>query len=61
MLSRTYFAEKKDMLKIKQMKRVDFQIVSNANLETGLKGSSVNMLQRKTGPKMAGPAHFELL
>jgi hypothetical protein len=60
MLSRTYFTEKVDMLKIKQMKRGDFQIVSNANLETGLKGGSVNMLQRKIGPKMAGPAHFEL-
>jgi hypothetical protein len=59
MLSRTYFTKKVDMLKIKQMKRVDFQIVSNANLETGFKWSSVNMLQRKIGPKIAGPAHFE--
>ncbi len=42
------------------MNRGDFQILSRANLETGLKGGSVDMLQRKIGPKMAGPAHFEV-
>jgi hypothetical protein len=40
------------------MKRGDFQIFSKANLETGLKGGYVDILQRKIGPKTAGPTHF---
>jgi hypothetical protein len=32
-----------------------------ANIETGqLKGGPLDMLQRKFGPKVAGPAHFEV-
>ena len=42
------------------MKRDDFQIFLKANLKAGLKGGTVDMLQRKIGPKMAGPAHFEV-
>jgi hypothetical protein len=42
------------------MQRDDFQIFSRANLETGLTGGSVDMLERKIGQKMAGPAHFEV-
>jgi hypothetical protein len=42
------------------MKIGDFQIFSKANLETGLKGGSVGMLQRNIGPKTAGLAHFEV-
>jgi hypothetical protein len=34
------------------MKRGDFQFCSKANLETGLKGGSVEMLQKKIGPKV---------
>jgi hypothetical protein len=33
---------------------------SKTNLETGLKEGSVDMLQRKIGPEVAGPAHFEV-
>jgi hypothetical protein len=42
------------------MSRGDFQIFSRANLENGLKGGSVDMLQRKIGPQMAGPVNFEV-
>ncbi len=42
------------------MKRGDFQIFSKANFETRLKWGSVDMLQRKTRPKIARPAHFEV-
>jgi hypothetical protein len=42
------------------MKREDFQQIIKANLETGLKGSSVDMPQRNIEPKMARPAHFEV-
>jgi hypothetical protein len=42
------------------MKIGDFQIFSEANLETGLKGGCVGMLQRNIGLKTAGPAYFEV-
>jgi hypothetical protein len=42
------------------VKRGDFQIFSKANLETGLKWGSVDMLQRKIGLKMARQAYFEV-
>jgi hypothetical protein len=40
-------------------KRSNFKF-SNANLERGLKGGYVDMVQRKTGPYLAGLAHFEV-
>jgi hypothetical protein len=42
------------------MNRGDSQIFSKANLETGFKGGPVDMLQRKIGPEMAGPVHFDV-
>jgi hypothetical protein len=42
------------------MKRGDFQFFSKSNLETGLKGGSIDMLKRKIEPKVAGPSHFEV-
>jgi hypothetical protein len=41
------------------MKWGDFLIFSEVNLEKGLKGGSVDTL-KKIGPKVAGPAHFEV-
>ncbi len=42
------------------MKRGDFQIFLKANLETGLIGGSVDILQRKIGLKIADPVHVEV-
>jgi hypothetical protein len=42
------------------MKRSDFQIFLKANLETGLIGGSVDILQRKIRLKTPGPAHVEV-
>ncbi len=60
MLTHSNFTEKVALLKMITSWEKWFFNFKKANLETGPKRGSVDMLQQKIGPKVAGPVHFEV-
>jgi hypothetical protein len=43
-----------------KLREMIFFIFKKANLERGPEGVFVNMLRKKTRPKLASPAHYEI-